>query len=180
MQLDLVDSLADRPVKPKAAGALRTIGEVADELDVPQHVLRFWESKFPQLSPLKRRGGRRYYRPRDVELLHRIKRLLYEEGYTIRGATQLVGRAPKGEPVLPDPSDDMHELSITPTTGKANPGKTAPEKMPPSSLHHAPSFDISPPPAIPASVDRQAVHAVLEELCETRRLLLSQPSKERL
>jgi DNA-binding transcriptional MerR regulator len=74
----------------KSAAAFRTISEVADELDVAQHVLRFWESKFPQVRPLKRGGGRRYYRPEDVELLRQIRSLLYEEGYTIRGAQKLL------------------------------------------------------------------------------------------
>jgi DNA-binding transcriptional MerR regulator len=74
----------------KSAAAFRTISEVADELEVAQHVLRFWESKFPQVRPLKRGGGRRYYRPEDVELLRQIRSLLYEEGYTIRGAQKLL------------------------------------------------------------------------------------------
>ncbi len=69
----------------KSGTAFRTIGEVAAELDVPQHVLRFWESKFPQLSPLKRDGGRRHYRPEDIDLLRGIRELLYTEGYTIKG-----------------------------------------------------------------------------------------------
>ena len=75
---------------PKSAAAFRTISEVAGELDVAQHVLRFWESKFPQVRPLKRGGGRRYYRPEDVELLRQIRSLLYEEGYTIKGAQKLL------------------------------------------------------------------------------------------
>ncbi len=70
----------------KAENALRTIGEVADELDVPQHVLRFWESKFSHLKPMKRRGGRRFYRPQDVDALRQIKHLLYDRGFTIKGA----------------------------------------------------------------------------------------------
>jgi DNA-binding transcriptional MerR regulator len=74
----------------KSAAAFRTISEVADELDVPQHVLRFWESKFPQVRPLKRGGGRRYYRPEDVELLGRIRQLLYKDGYTIKGVQRLM------------------------------------------------------------------------------------------
>jgi DNA-binding transcriptional MerR regulator len=74
----------------KSANAFRTISEVAHELDVAQHVLRFWESKFPQVKPLKRGGGRRYYRPEDVELLRRIRGLLYEEGYTIKGVQKLL------------------------------------------------------------------------------------------
>ena len=67
----------------KTAGAFRTISEVADELHIPQHVLRFWETKFPQVKPLKRGGGRRYYRPDDIALLRRVSDLLYIQGYTI-------------------------------------------------------------------------------------------------
>lgn len=74
----------------KADGAFRTISEVADELDVPQHVLRFWETKFTQVKPLKRGGGRRYYRPEDVSLLKHIHNLLYTEGYTIKGVQKLL------------------------------------------------------------------------------------------
>jgi DNA-binding transcriptional MerR regulator len=74
----------------KSAAAFRTISEVAGELDVAQHVLRFWESKFPQVRPLKRGGGRRYYRPEDVDMLRQIRSLLYEEGYTIKGAQKLL------------------------------------------------------------------------------------------
>lgn len=74
----------------KADGAFRTISEVADDLDVPQHVLRFWETKFNQVKPLKRGGGRRYYRPEDVALLKHIHHLLYTEGYTIKGVQKLL------------------------------------------------------------------------------------------
>ena len=74
----------------KSATAFRTISEVAGELDVAQHVLRFWESKFPQVRPLKRGGGRRYDRPEDVDMLRQIRSLLYEEGYTIKGAQKLL------------------------------------------------------------------------------------------
>ena len=74
----------------KSASAFRTISEVADELEVPQHVLRFWETKFPQVRPLKRGGGRRYYRPEDVDLLRQIRSLLYHEGYTIKGVQRLM------------------------------------------------------------------------------------------
>jgi DNA-binding transcriptional MerR regulator len=79
----------------KSVSAFRTISEVSAELDVPQHVLRFWESKFTQLRPLKRGGGRRYYRPEDLVLLRRIHGLLYREGYTIKGV-QRVLRTPRG------------------------------------------------------------------------------------
>ncbi|HEX2752597.1 MAG TPA: MerR family transcriptional regulator [Alphaproteobacteria bacterium] len=74
----------------KSAGAFRTISEVAGELNVEQHVLRFWETKFNQIKPLKRGGGRRYYRPEDIELLKNIHHLLYNEGYTIKGVQKLL------------------------------------------------------------------------------------------
>src|ERR1700738_3846424 len=78
-------------IKPrKAPNAFRTISEGADELHIPQHVLRFWETKFPQVRPLKRGGGRRYYRPDDISLLRRISDLLYIEGYTIKGVQRLL------------------------------------------------------------------------------------------
>jgi DNA-binding transcriptional MerR regulator len=78
-----------RPVG-KSEKAFRTIAEVAFDLQLPAHVLRFWESKFPQIKPLKRRGGRRYYRPEDIDLLRHIRTLLYTEGYTIRGVQRLL------------------------------------------------------------------------------------------
>jgi len=83
-------SAGDLKSAKKAPGAFRTISEVADDLDVPQHVLRFWETKFNQVKPLKRGGGRRYYRPEDVALLKHIHHLLYTEGYTIKGAQKLL------------------------------------------------------------------------------------------
>lgn len=112
----------DMPKKvKKAKGAFRTISEVADRLDVQQHVLRFWETKFSQVRPLKRGGGRRYYRPEDVALLERIHHLLYTEGYTIKGVQKLLkgqgkaqiiaeannentatAAAPKVAPVIPE------------------------------------------------------------------------------
>lgn len=84
----------------KSASAYRTISEVAEEINVPAHVLRFWESKFPAVKPLKRGGGRRYYRPEDVEALRRIRKLLYTDGFTIRGVQKLLkthgGKPPAG------------------------------------------------------------------------------------
>ena len=74
----------------KAPDAFRTISEVAEEINVPQHVLRFWESRFTQIQPLKRGGGRRYYRPDDVDLLRGVRHLLYGEGYTIRGVQRIL------------------------------------------------------------------------------------------
>jgi DNA-binding transcriptional MerR regulator len=112
----------------KAPTAFRTISEVAEELHIPQHVLRFWESKFPQLKPMKRGGGRRYYRPEDVALVKRIGELLYTQGYTIKGVQRLLrdgtpearppetGELPFPEPpALPPPEERvraaMEELS---------------------------------------------------------------------
>ena len=80
----------------KAEGAFRTIGEVAAELNLPQHILRYWETRFPQLRPLQRAGNRRYYRPADVALARRIDRLLNREGYTVRGVQQLLEQQPEG------------------------------------------------------------------------------------
>lgn len=74
----------------KSPDAFRTISEVAEELDLPQHVLRFWETRFSQIKPMKRGGGRRYYRPNNVDMLRGIKHLLYEEGYTIKGVQKLL------------------------------------------------------------------------------------------
>ena len=100
-----VTDLEDRPRPRKSAQAFRTISEAAEQLSVPQHVLRFWETKFPQLKPLKRGGGRRYYRPEDLALLKRISDLLYTQGYTIKGVQRLLG---EGEPELPlgEPPED--------------------------------------------------------------------------
>lgn len=97
----------------KAPDAFRTISEVAEELGLPQHVLRFWETRFTQVRPMKRGGGRRYYRPHDVELLRGIRHLLYDEGYTIKGVQRLlreqglrfVAAAAKGTVTIPvDPT----------------------------------------------------------------------------
>lgn len=82
-RLDLGDDGDTR--REKAPGAFRTISEVSEELDIPAHVLRFWETKFPHLNPMKRGGGRRYYRPADVALLKGIRRMLYDDGLTIKG-----------------------------------------------------------------------------------------------
>lgn len=80
----------DERKKEKSPSALRTISEAADMLDVPQHVLRFWETKFAQIKPLKRNGGRRFYRPEDIAVLQQIKHLLYKQGYTIKGAKKAI------------------------------------------------------------------------------------------
>ncbi len=99
---------------PKSPDAFRTIGEVSEELDVPQHVLRFWETKFPQVRPLKRGGGRRYYRPEDVALLRHIRHLLHAEGYTVRGVQKLLrerASRPSAPPLLPDRIEEESPLA---------------------------------------------------------------------
>src|SRR5580693_5269018 len=99
-------TLSTRGSEVKSPTAFRTISEVATDLSVPQHVLRFWESKFQQIRPLKRGGGRRYYRPEDVQLISSIKDLLYSQGFTIRGVQKLLkenGRFPSARSMVPDP-----------------------------------------------------------------------------
>jgi DNA-binding transcriptional MerR regulator len=136
---------ADRRTN-KSAAAFRTTGEAAEELDVPAHVLRFWESKFSQVRPLKRGGGRRYYRPEDIDLLRRIRQYLYLEGYTIRGVQKLLRegglRGHALGSVLADPEPPPTLLAFAPD-GTA-PDGTAPAANPPHS--------------------REALHAALEEV----------------
>ena len=91
----------------KAPGAFKTIGELSDELGVAQHILRYWETKFPQLRPLQRAGNRRYYRPSDVDLARRINRLLNEEGYTVRGVQKVLRDKVNGD--LPAQPAQVHE-----------------------------------------------------------------------
>jgi len=98
----------------KSAAAFRTISEVASDLEVPSHVLRFWESKFAQVRPLKRGGGRRYYRPEDVELLRQIRCLLYDDGYTIKGVQKLLrdgGLRPGGTASAAQPAGETLSVS---------------------------------------------------------------------
>jgi DNA-binding transcriptional MerR regulator len=110
----------------KSPAAFRTIAEVADELDLPQHVLRFWETKFPQVKPLKRRGGRRYYRPEDVRLLRSIRRLLYVEGYTIRGVQRLLQEHGIKLDVTALPATAAAPSRPEPEAGQAPPSAAAP------------------------------------------------------
>ena len=112
MMQDKQPSLTAENEENKSPGAFKNISEVSDLLDVPQHVLRFWESRFPQIKPTKLRGGRRYYRPADVEILTKIKHLLYKQGYTIEGAKKAFDHKdaphspaagePKAKPALND------------------------------------------------------------------------------
>ena len=105
---DAADETHGRTKVKKAPNAFRTISEVADDLHIPQHVLRFWETKFPQVNPMKRGGGRRYYRPGDIALLRRIANLLYTQGYTIRGVQRLLreGGGHLAEDIPPAPAEE--------------------------------------------------------------------------
>jgi DNA-binding transcriptional MerR regulator len=103
----------------KSGAAFRTTGEVSEELNLPAHVLRFWESKFPEIKPLKRGGGRRYYRPEDVDLLRWIRQFLYQEGYTIRGVQKLLRERERSEEHAVDPSPTLFRLE--PAAARASP-----------------------------------------------------------
>jgi len=97
----------------KDANAFRTIGELSNQLGVAQHILRYWETRFPQLQPLTRAGNRRYYRPGDVALVQRIHRLLNEDGYTIRGVQKLLaGKAEEREPVAAPASSPQSAVPV--------------------------------------------------------------------
>src|SRR5215469_7522535 len=105
----------------KSLAAFRTISEVSAELEVPQHVLRFWESKFTQLRPLKRGGGRRYYRPEDVALLRRIHTLLYREGYTIKGVQRVLRTTRKVERDVPPAEGLLPAIEVPAASGSSEP-----------------------------------------------------------
>jgi DNA-binding transcriptional MerR regulator len=159
----------------KAPDAFRTISEVADELDVPQHVLRFWETRFAQIKPMKRGGGRRYYRPDDLDLLRGIRHLLYGEGYTIRGVQRILkdngirfvqsvwqSGAPQPVPAHLDGDADDNE-----TVNGAD-GVDEAEAIMPSAARTA----IAPQRQAGLSPDDlQSLRAALAELAECRRLL---------
>jgi DNA-binding transcriptional MerR regulator len=165
--VESVDPAARRAAK--SAGAFRTISEVAEELDVPQHVLRFWESKFTQVRPLKRGGGRRYYRPEDVLLLRRIRQCLYQDGYTIKGVQRLLREgALKNMPVV-EPVPEAAEPATAPPARAAAPARPAPTKPAPN----APPLlaAIERVSADAASEMQSVVAEVVQELGELRDLL---------
>jgi DNA-binding transcriptional MerR regulator len=141
----------------KGAAAFRTIGEVADDLDLPAHVLRFWESKFSQLKPLKRRGGRRYYRPEDIVLLRRIRQCLYQDGYTIRGVQKLLDVTAG---VRPAATDATHAPSLFPLDPAPDRAPPRPEMAARRSRAHTTS---------PAT--RAALEEIRRELLEARALV---------
>ena len=110
----------------KSSSAFRTISEVAQDLDVPQHVLRFWETRFTQIRPLKRGGGRRYYRPEDVALLRLIRELLYDEGYTIKGVQKLMREGALKQRLAQLEAEQLAE--------QASPAMEAPGAAPPDAV----------------------------------------------
>ncbi len=149
---------APRPRLKKAPNAFRTISEVADELHIPQHVLRFWETRFPTVRPMKRGGGRRYYRPDDIALLRRISDLLYIQGYTIKGVQRLLR---EGGGRL---SDDI------PPATEAERAEAAAERT--HVQEDAPAEGAAPTPAVAAAAPaREVLVRVLRELEALRRLL---------
>jgi DNA-binding transcriptional MerR regulator len=156
----------------KSADAFRTISEVAADLEVPQHVLRFWESKFPQVKPLKRAGGRRYYRPQDIDLLRAIKQFLYAEGFTIRGVQRILkekgvraisagscealpeGGAPSETAEEPNPRDKTDDSSSPDV-------ETAIAEDPASRARASP---VPPPPGWLAVADAERLGEILVDL----------------
>lgn len=158
----------------KSPDAFRTISEAAEELNVPQHVLRFWETKFTQIKPMKRAGGRRYYRPADIDLLKGIRSLLYSEGYTIRGVQKIlkeegggyVSGVGRGE-IVPRKREGEFDGAPPPGTAKVAPRITKGAAVP---------IAVAPAPA-PAVVLRladshvQNLKAALRDLGDARKLL---------
>jgi DNA-binding transcriptional MerR regulator len=144
----------------KAPSAFRTISEVATDLAVPQHVLRFWESKFPQIRPLKRGGGRRYYRPEDITLLRQIQNLLYNQGYTIRGVQKVLREY-----------RPIHRISQTPSLAEvaaAAAGEEVAEQQGMEAMQ--PALQAPPRERLPLEVRRE-VEALRDELKSLRAML---------
>jgi DNA-binding transcriptional MerR regulator len=180
----------------KAPGAFRTISEVADEIDVPQHVLRFWESRFAQIRPMKRGGGRRFYRPEDVDLLRGVRHLLYGEGYTIRGVQRILREqgAPfvqnvwriGAEPPPPESEEDRAgdevaeasaaersapDLSVFSTaSSRVRDGESRPTERREPTFAPAP-LSATPKHAEVAGDERRKLRAALDELLACQRLI---------
>jgi len=152
----------------KTAEAFRTISEVAEELEVPKHVLRFWEGRFPQIRPMKRGGGRRYYRPEDMSLLRGICHLLHAEGYTIKGVQKILRE--QGVDTVKrfgaDPAATAAPVAAAPAPAPA--GKRAGKKT--ASAASAPAH------ALPSNADvRERLLAAIAELENCRGILLGKP-----
>ena len=153
--------LEGRARAKKAPNAFRTISEVADELHIPQHVLRFWETKFPQVKPLKRGGGRRYYRPDDILLLRRISDLLYIQGYTIKGVQRLLreGGGQLSDDIPPAPASERAAAEAEQA------------ELPPAAAPELPMAPVSGEDAAEVQRLRALLVEVLDELVALRRLL---------
>lgn len=159
----------------KSADAFRTISEVAGDLEVPQHVLRFWETRFVQIKPLKRAGGRRYYRPEDIELLRRIRELLYKHGYTIKGVQRLLKDS--GLIELPTSAAPSMAPSVAPSVAIPRPATvpaptpaTVAPLPPPARAAHADSA-LADLPLFAKPLDRAAIMATIDELEALKKLL---------
>jgi DNA-binding transcriptional MerR regulator len=150
----------------KSPEAFRTISEVAEDMDLPQHVLRFWETRFPQIKPLKRGGGRRYYRPDDVGLLRAIKELLYGEGYTIRGVQKLL-REQGGSGLVRSAARGARESAAAAGAERAPPrGDDLRAEAEDSGARPDPTDALSTPAA-----DLAALRAIQADLREAERIL---------
>jgi len=176
----------------KAPEAFRTISEVADDLDIPQHVLRFWESRFAQIKPMKRGGGRRYYRPDDIALLRGIRHLLYGQGYTIRGVQRILReqgvrfvqtvweqgaeqplRSSEDAADAEAAAEEMEEAAPSRRPlGRLRPSEpeVEPRRPAPRGERREPTFATRPHGAL-APTDQQTLQAALAELAECRRVL---------
>lgn len=163
----------------KAVDAFRTISEVAEELDVQKHVLRFWEVKFPQIRPMKRGGGRRYYRPTDMELLLGIRKLLHSDGYTIKGVQRILRekgvdavkrlgattRSPGEAPVAADPAPVATARPAKPAASSKTPPRAA------ESATASARSDAHVPITLPAEL-RGRLLSIVAELKDCRLLLI--------
>lgn len=166
----------------KNADAFRTISEVAIDLGLPQHVLRFWETKFPQIKPLKRGGGRRYYRPEDVLLLRAIQRHLYKDGYTIRGVQQIIktrgvravaGRDDASSADSPAIAADLEEA--VPALVAGDPDSMTPPIAEPERLPD--DFFERPVPSATVEIERWRLLTLAEELKACAKLLSDAQSR---
>jgi len=163
-------SEARQPRSGKSTAAFRTISEVSGELAVPQHVLRFWETKFAQVKPMKRAGGRRYYRPEDVALLRTIRELLYRDGFTIRGAQKFLreGGAKGSAAASAGPAAPSADGPARAQRAESEPALAAAR----AELPAAPAAAAPPPGAgAAATAERAALKAALAELETLRELL---------
>ena len=159
----------------KAPDAFRTISEAADEMGLPQHVLRFWETKFPQIKPLKRGGGRRYYRPQDIELLRGIKYFLYDEGYTIKGLQKLIKE--RGARFICAMPDGLAEASLAQGQGEISFDGEGGEDMAPQPGQH---LEQGVAALVLSERQKADLRQALSSLEEARTLLASQIRLESL